>query len=63
MNKDNKASIGCRIYVPFDEWTDLSFVVPVLCSDKKIHKLSPRVMVHIESSHEGVIFWFQMSED
>ena len=63
MKKDGKASVGCRLFVPFDEHTDLGLVLPVMCSDKKVHRLNLNVMIHQGSDSDGVILWFFGDEE
>lgn len=62
MSKDRDVSLGCRIFVPYDEKTDLGFRVRLVDDKGIIHRCDFEVMVHKESNGEGVILWFDLRE-
>lgn len=63
MNEKDKPSVGCCIPLDFDEWTDLSLIVPVYSRKrKKVIDCDMKVMVHKLADSDGVKLWFTMEE-
>ena len=57
MKNKNKASAGCRIFVPYDEWTDTGIILHL----EGWYKGSIKVMIHkCQDNPEGVIFWMEI---